>query len=302
MKFIELNKALKTQIKHLYVLTGDDVFLLNQAISLIKSATIKDLEEFNFVKLEADKINKNEFIAQLESLPIANDYRLIVLDSPSNEICSYLQKYEFADFQVVVVKNAKLSVGEQVDCSKLDKTDLSKYILNFLAKRNLIIEEQALDYIIEATSGNMAKISNELNKIADYMQGQTLVTMEIASNLVANSNEYVSFMLTNAIDNKSYENYQKIINTMAKSQTFSDIFAMLGKYFRRMQYVAINKDDSKLAVILGVKPYAIKMARQSVQKNGTKFYITLYQKYVELDYKIKSGKISADNALYELIF
>ncbi len=302
MKFIELNKSLKTEIKHLYCLNGDDSFLLSSAVRLIKDAVIKDLEEFNVAKFDADKMPKSEFIAQLETLPMGNDYRLLVLDTPSTEICNYIKSYQFEDFQVVVLKNAKLSVGEQVDCSKLDRIDISKYILNFLAKCGLNIEEQALDYIIDATSGNMAKIANELNKIADYAQGQSLVTTTIVSNLVANSSEYVSFMLTNAIDKKSYADYQKILITMTKSQTPGEIFALLGKYFRRMQYIALNKDDTKLATILNIKPYAVKMARGSVQKNGTKYYIGLYQKYVDLDYKIKSGKITADNALYELIF
>ena len=76
----------------------------------------------------------------------------------------------------------------------------------------------------------------------------------------------------------------------------------MGKYFKRMQYVALDKDDERVAKILNIKPYAVKMSRQSVSKNGVKFYISLYEKYVELDYKIKSGKISATNALYELIY
>ena len=302
MKFIELNKSLKNEIKHLYVLTGDDVFLLNSAVNLIKTATINNLEEFNFAKLDGTAITKSEFAAQLETLPIGNDYRMIVVDAPSNEVCLYLQKYQFEDFQVVVVKNAKLNAGEQVDCTKLDRADICKYIINFLTKRQMTIEEQALDYIIDATGGNMSKINNELLKIVSYLQWQTVVSINVATNLIANSSEYVSYMLTNAIDTKSYTDYQKILNTMSKSQTAGDIFAFLGKYFKRMQYIALNKDDAKLSSILAIKPYAIKMSRQNIAKNGTKFYISLYQKYVDLDYKIKSGKISAENALYELVF
>lgn len=302
MKFIELNKSLKNEIKHLYVLTGDDVFLLNSAVNLIKTATIKEFEEFNFAKLDGTATTKSEFASQLETLPIGNDYRIIVVDAPSNEVCLYLQKYQFEDFQVVVVKNAKLNAGEQVDCSKLDRADICKYIINFLTKRQMTIEEQALDYIIDATGGNMSKINNELLKIVSYLQGQTVVSMNVVTNLIANSSEYVSYMLTNAIDTKSYTDYQKILNTMTKSQTSGDIFAFLGKYFKRMQYIALNKDDTKLSNILAIKPYAIKMSRQNIAKNGTKFYISLYQKYVDLDYKIKSGKISAENALYELVF
>ncbi len=302
MKFIELNKSLKSDLRHLYVLQGDDAFLQNQAINLIKAATITDLEEFNFVKMDGNKLNKNEFIAQLETLPIVNEYRMLVVDTPANDICAYLQKYTLEDFQIVVLKNCKANFGTTVDCAKLDRIDITKYIGNFFTKRNLKIEEQAVDYIIDATDGNMSKIFNELNKIADFMQGRDLITMDVVTNLVANSSEYVSFMLTNAIDKKSYGEYQKILNSMTKSQTSSEIFAMLGKYFRRMQYIALNKDDAALASILNIKPYAIKMSRQNIAKNGTKFYIGLYQKYVDLDYKIKSGKITPDNALYSLIF
>lgn len=302
MKFLELNKSLKTDINCLYVLTGSDFFLQDQAINLIKSATIKDLEEFNYIKFDGTKLGKNELIAQLETLPICNDYRMIVIDAPSNEVCTLLQKYDFASSVVVVVKNAKISAGQTVDCDKLDRADITKYIINFLTKHQLKIEEQAVDYIIDSTNGNMSKIFNELNKIADYMQDQKIVTMQIATNLIANSNEYVSFMLTNAIDKKSYGDYQAILSSMTKSQTASEIFSMLGKYFRRMQYIAIGKDDNKLANILAIKPYAIKMSRQNIAKNGVKYYLGLYQKYVDLDYKIKSGKISAENALYQLIF
>ena len=69
-----------------------------------------------------------------------------------------------------------------------------------------------------------------------------------------------------------------------------------------MQYISLNKNDEELAKILSIKPYAVKMSRQNITKNGIKYYLNLYEKYVELDYKIKSGKITPENALYELIF
>ena len=109
-------------------------------------------------------------------------------------------------------------------------------------------------------------------------------------------------MLTNAIDKKNYTEYQKILNTMSKSQSYPEIFSYLGKYFRRMQYISLNKNDDELAGILNIKPYAVKMSRQHIAKNGIKYYINLYQKYTDLDYQIKSGEITPYNALYELVF
>ena len=304
MKFIELNKHLKEKIEPLYNIKGNDFFLIKQALSNLKSVIIKDFEEFNFVSLDAEKMKAEQLYEQMATLPIGNDYRLIIVNNPSQEIVKFLNKYEFADNSTVVVcVNAEnLSQGAIVDCSKLDRADVTKYILNHLSKCNLSIEEQALDYLIDATNGNMTNIVNELGKITSYCVDSKIVTMDIVTNLVSNSNEYAIYMLTSAIDSKNFANYQKILNDLIKSQSQIEIFAYMGKYFKRMQYIALNKNDDELAKILNIKPYAITKARQNISKNGVKFYINLYQKYIDLDQAIKSGEISATNALYELIF
>ena len=304
MNFIDLNKKLKEKIESLYNIKGDDLFLIKQALNNIKSVVVQDLEEFNFVRLDAEKLKKEQINEQILTMPIGSEYRLVVLDNPNQEIVKLLNNYDFSDISTIVVCiNAdKLTVGEVVDCTHLEKTDISKYILNYLAKNKLSIQEQALDYIIEATNSNMSKINNELNKITSYCVDTNIVTMDIVSNLVANSNEYAIYMLTNSIDNKDYSTYQKILNELSKSQSINEIFSYMGKYFKRMQYISLNKNDDELAKILNIKPYAIKMSRQHISKNGVKYYIALYEKYINLDYMIKNGKITAYNALYELIF
>lgn len=304
MKFLELTKNLKEEIKPLYNLKGEDFFLIKQAITNIKSATVINFEEFNYIKLDASKMKGSEVEENISTLPIGNDYRMVVLENPSQEVVKFLNKYTFEDNTIVVVcVNAEnLTAGEQVDCSQMEKIDVTKYVMNVLSKNSISIEEQALDYLLEATSCNMTKIVNELKKLTAYCVDSKVITMDIVTNLVANSDEYAIFMLTNAIDNKDYAKYQQILNQMSKSQTMNEIFSYMGKYFKRMQYVALNKNDDELAKILKIKPYAVKMSRQNVNKNGVKFYINLYEKYINLDYKIKSGKISVANALYELIF
>lgn len=304
MKFLELNKKLNESIKPLYNIKGNDFFLIKQAITNIKSKIILDFEEFNYVKLDAEKLKKEQVFEQIETLPMVNDHRMVVLENPNKEIVKMLNSHSFDDNSIVVVcVNAEnLNVAETIDCSPMEKTDVSKYILNYLAKNKLSIEEQALDFIIEATGGSLTNIVNELNKLVSYCCDLTTITMDIVTNLVASSDEYAIFMLTNAIDCKDFTKFQTILAQMTKSQSQGEIFSYLGKYFKRMQYVALSKNDEELSKILNIKPYAVKMARQYVAKNGVKFYINLYEKYINLDYLIKSGKITPANALYELIF
>lgn len=303
MKIIEINKHLKEKIENVYNIKGNDLFLIRNAINNIKAACIKNFEEFNFTRISGEKISKSELEATLSLLPIANEYRVVVLDNPNAEAVKIINQFKFDESTVLVTVNAdKLKVGEEIDCTKLDKADINRYVLNYLKNSGLSIMEQALDYLIEATGGDMSKISNELNKIAAYCHGKSVVELKDVMNLVSNSTEYVSYMLTSAIDEKNYAKYQQIINSMTKTLTAGEIFSYLGKYFRRMQYVAVDKNDEEVGQVLGLKPYAIKMSRQCIAKNGVKFYVGLYQKYIDLDYKIKSGKITPINALYELIF
>lgn len=303
MKIIEINKHLKEKIENVYNIKGNDLFLIRNAINNIKAACIKNFEEFNFTRISGEKISKSELEATLSLLPMANEYRVVVLDNPNAEAVKIINQFKFDESTVLVTVNAdKLKVGEEIDCTKLDKADINRYVLNYLKNSGLSIMEQALDYLIEATGGDMSKISNELNKIAAYCHGKSVVELKDVMNLVSNSTEYVSYMLTSAIDEKNYAKYQQIINSMTKTLTAGEIFSYLGKYFRRMQYVAVDKNDEEVGQVLGLKPYAIKMSRQCIAKNGVKFYVGLYQKYIDLDYKIKSGKITPINALYELIF
>lgn len=306
MKFIELNKNLKSKVQNVYKIIGDDMFLIRQTIINLKKFLITSFEEFNFVKLNAEKMKSDEIEVNLLTLPINNNYRLLVIENPNGEVCKFINKFNFSDSStVLLVLNAdKITVGETIDCTKLDRKDINNYILNYLSKLQLTIREQALDYLVDSCSSDMAKINNELNKIVSYSLGENIdvIDLNLVTNIVSYSNEYVIYMLTNAIDNKDYTTYQKMINQMNKSQSASEIFSYLGKYFRRMQYISIDKQDDELTKILNIKPYAIKISRQHIAKNGIKYYINLYQKYVDLDYKIKSGDISAKNALYELIF
>ncbi len=304
MKFIELNTNLKKEILPLYNIKGEDMFLVRQAITNLKRAVVLDLEEFNFIKLDADKMKSPDLIANITTLPIGSEHRLVVLNNPSAEVVKTLNKFDFVDNSTVVVTiNAdKLTAGETIDCTKLDKEDIQKYILNTLSKSNISIQEQALDYIIDATNGNMSFIVSELNKLISFVGEGGLIDIKTVTNLVANTTEYAVYLLTTAIDNKDYAKYQSVLNELIKNNTSNELFSYMGRYFKRMQYICINKNDDELSKILGIKPYAIKISRQAINKNGINYYINLYQKYVDLDCKIKSGEISAINALYELIF
>ena len=94
MKFIDLNKNLKEKIEHVYNITGSDGFLVKQAIANFKYALIKDFEEFDYYKADADSMKGNEADAIISTLPLGNEYRLVVFANPSNEVVKTINNFD----------------------------------------------------------------------------------------------------------------------------------------------------------------------------------------------------------------
>ena len=158
-----------------------------------------------------------------------------------------------------------------------------------------------MDYIIDISSGDLNYITNELTKVVGYTEKDEIVTIDTIKLLFTKNESYFVYNLTSAIDNRDKNQAMKILNTLQENVSISDIFMFMGSYFRKMFYCAINAKNEEIATILKTKPYAISKAREYINKNGKSFYINLFNKYVNLDYEVKSGKITPINAIYSLI-
>ncbi|MBQ3502864.1 MAG: hypothetical protein IJA72_04305, partial [Clostridia bacterium] len=240
----------------------------------------------------------------LNTMAFGDSFRMVVFTNPNNEQVKTINSLTKGLDRVVVVcvqPESKIDDAEIVDCNHLDKADLIKWVNSYLAKANAKIEKGAFDYIVDLSGGDLAYLNSELPKLISFAGDKTITREDVDLTFTKNKNYFV-YHLSNAIDLKDKKAQFNILNTLTLNQSVGDIFTFLGSYFRRMFYCAISKDtDDELANILKVKPYAISKARQMVTKNKAKYYIDLYNKYIDLDYNIKSGDISPQNAIYELL-
>ena len=304
MKFVDLKSNLQKEIKNLYVVGGNDSFLINQAIEIFKEKLVDALEEFNFQKVDASTLTDNDFVNLFATLPICSQYKLIVLENVSQNNTKAIDNFFKQPFYnvVVVIKSYLYKQGEQVDCDYLDRKDLAKWIENYLKKYDLSIDATAINYILEISNSDLGYISNELVKVVGYLDKGSKVSVEDIKLLFTKKESYFVYNLTATIDSKDKKKAFLILNSLQEDNNVGDIFTFMGSYFRKMFYVAVNTGrNEELATILKTKPYAIQKARDSINKNGKSFYINLYEKYTNLDYEIKSGKITPLNAIYSLI-
>lgn len=303
MKFLQLKKSLN-EPKSIYSITGDDEFLVSQALRILKEGLVTCFDEFNYLKVDMDNTKPSDYANLLNTMAFGDSYRLVVFNMPNIEQVKAINTLTKDLDRVVVVciqPEAKVDNAEIVDCNHLDRADLTKWLNNYLAKSNTKIEKGAFEYIIDLSSGDLAYLNTELPKLISYAGDKTITRDDVDLTFTKNKNYFV-YHLSNAIDLKDKKAQFDILNTLTLSQSVGEIFMFLGSYFRRMFYCAISKDsDENLASILKTKPYAISKARQMVTKNKPTYYIDLYNKYINLDFSIKSGDITPQNAIYELL-
>ncbi|MBQ8430807.1 MAG: DNA polymerase III subunit delta [Clostridia bacterium] len=305
MKLLELKTSLKNKVEKVYIIQGNDDFLVQQAITILKEALVEGFEDFNFIKIDASELKENDYKNLLNTLPFGSNYKLVIIKNLNQNAVKAIEKFAKEEFCgiVVAVEQPDLKIsGELINCDHLDNTDLKKWLNNYFVKNNLKVENNVFDYIIDISSSDLAYISKELEKVAGYCGSEQVVTTDIIKLLFTKNESYFVYNLTNAIDKKDKESAFKILNSLQEDVSVGEIWTFMGPHFRKMFYCATNsKNNDILATILKTKPYAILKSRENVDKNGKSFYVNLYNKYTNLDFEIKSGKISPINAIYSLL-
>lgn len=304
MKFLALKQNLSSP-KSIYTISGEDEFLKSQALKILKEQLVTFFDEFNYIKVDMDITKVAEYENIINTMPFGDSYKLVVFSHPTADqvkAINQITKNLVERVIVVCIEPAgKVDNSENIDCNYLDRIDLNKWLNNYLAKANVKIEKKALDYILDMSAGDMAYLNSELPKLLAYVGENTISLDDVNQTFTKNKNYFV-YNLSNAIDLRDKKAQFDILNSLTLAQNIGEIFTFLGSYFRRMFYCSISKQsDEQLAQILKIKPYAVTKARQYVAKNKASFYIKCYNKYINLDFSIKSGKITPQNAMYELL-
>ena len=312
MKFLDLSAKLKEEIKNVYMLIGQDAYLRQTSVKLIKKATVSNLTEsfdesiFNNENFDLTKIDE-----AVNSLPFGDGYKLVVLKEIPKLLEADKKQLEKIIENVppstcIVLDMAEninnFKQGEIIDCSSLDVLTLNKYINVECKKQNVNIEKDAANLLIEYTSASLTEIITELPKLLAYVNFEGIITVDVVKKLVKPNEDFQVFELTESLGTKNKEKSIKILNLMLKNKDVG-ILALISNHFRRIVFAGIsNYSNEELADMFKVKPYAIQKAR--IQSG---FFTKIQLKNIlnlldDVDFMIKSGKMQNENALYYLIF
>lgn len=317
MKYIELKASLKTGLSGAYLISGDDRYLCFDALKKIEDATGIMMKDMNSVVLSGGAVTARDVADAANMYPFGDALRLVVVKEFSgtkkddvSEILSYLSS-PLSSTVLVVFCPEKPEIFRgmphivPIDCSKIEPKMIAAYIKNEFAKNDISSSEEAVEKLIMFCSNDMARVTNETQKLVAFAADTKVVTPEIVEECVYQDKEYQVFELAQFLAKGDAKSALDLVDRfMVKSGAAFQILSPLYNNYRRVLFVSINKDKtaSELASLLGVKEFAIKMMKSQTDVFSSKKLKQIVDMVADCDRKIKSGLIKENVAIKTVIF
>jgi len=186
-----LNEDMKTgQFKNVYLLYGEERYLIRQYKEKLKKALISPEDTMNFSVFEGDDINIKEIIDLAETLPFFADRRVIFLENSKlfkkggDDLGEYLSDAPDTTFFVFVEeevdKRSKLykavtKYGNAIEFVTQTDETLMKWVGGRISKEGKNITQAAYQSFISKTGTDMENIEKELEKLICYTMDKEVI-------------------------------------------------------------------------------------------------------------------------------
>ncbi|GAB6084813.1 DNA polymerase III subunit delta [Alkaliphilus crotonatoxidans] len=338
MSYQQLLQAIEAkQIDKLYLLYGEEQYLIEEIVEKIKNALIaREFESLNFFQLDGKDLTLEKLIDACETLPFMAERKLIIIkdfdafqgkkrvlsETEEEQLAAYFSKIPDSTCLVFyghsAIDNRKKLVkalgkaGYLIKLDRLKEAELNKWILDFVKLQGKKIEPRELSYFISQldyfgknASQTLMDITNEIKKIIAFMGTADKIEAAHIDQISIFKFQNDIFKLLDSLGKKNLsEAMTRLDDLLAEGEVLIRLMSTLSNQIKHILATKLLLDEGyspkMVAAKIGIHPYtASKCAAQS--KNYTiKRLRELLNLFLEMDYRIKSGKIN-DRVAMELL-
>ena len=313
---------LKQQIKNkapgrLYVFHGEEVFLLNHYLGLLKKLLLDDLtESFNYTRLTNETFDLQTFADAVEAMPMMAETTFVQVDdvdlfklpeaerNKMGEIlddipdwCTVLFTYETVAWKPdkrlkrlwePVQENALI-----VEFEKQSQRDLIAWVQRHFSAHKKRISGDLCAYLIEITGGTMTALSGEIDKISAYSGADEIVRADIDA-VTEPVLDAVVFQMTDLLSAGRYDQAFGMLQQLLKMQEEPiAILGAVGGHFRRLSTARTLLDNgrnaSQLQKLCGMPDFVARKTMEAARRFRPEFCRKAARLVLETDYKMKTS-------------
>ncbi|MDD3831906.1 MAG: DNA polymerase III subunit delta [Clostridia bacterium] len=302
MKFAQLKSKLENNFFPVIVLAGEDLYLLSKGIEFIRQSLKIAFEEMNIHYFGSDA-NLDDILIACRTMPLCSDKKLVVVEQYTppkqlanepkliNKMTAYI-KNPSTDCCLVFITSKvndffNLDGIITVDCNRLEKIVIIKWIMTKCRIESVDIDKQSAGLIADYCLADMSRISKEVEKLVALKQS---ITQELVEQLVYQDIEYTAFDLANCVCLKNSKRALLLLDKMlSDKEKPREVFVRLYGTYRRMFYSLISKQtNAELASQLNVKEYAVVKAKESARR----YTPVQLRKALDLFYRVDKSRYS----------
>lgn len=327
----DLEKKLKLgQLESLYLLYGEETYLLENCLKKIKNLFGELVKGINYV--EIDDTNLQNLIYEIETPAFGYEKKLIIVKNvglfkrevkkKGADFSNYRDRlidYLKVNKEIIKESVVLVFIEEGVDKTKILSTleELNACICNFeyqklpniMARLKAIckayevqINDANLKYFIECVGTNMQDLINEIRKQIEYAGKGNEISKESIDLLATKQMESVIFDLTDNLGKKNIKQARIVLNNLLYSkEPIQKILITLYNHFKKLFITKLAIEQNRnLAECMNLKPNQMFLVNK-YRAQSEYFKIlelkAILEQLINLDTNYKQGKIDLNVGL-----
>ena len=331
MDYDDLEKEINTNLKSLYLLYGQEQYLIDMSVKKIKKKFDELVQGINYIVI--DETNTEEIIPNIEMPAFGYDRKLIIVknsglfkkdgrkktESPIQEkVSNYInENHDMLDESVVLVfieeeadKNSVFdAVSKYGSVCKIDELKVNQ-LINKLKKicdlYEVGVSQATLNYFVENCGTNLQNLINEIRKLIEYKgKGGTIEIADI-NKLSIKQIESIIFDLTDNLATRKIDKSLEILdNLIYQKEPLQKILITLYGHFKKLYICGESINSNKDIVnVLKLKPnqtFLINKYKNQAKHFKVKELRKILSDFADLDYNYKVGNIDLDVGLRSVL-
>lgn len=314
----------KGAISPIYLFQGQELFLMEEALELLKKVLVPpESEDFALNKFAAEDANIGELLDLAQTMPFLSKRRVIILtdaqELPTNaqkQMIPYIGNPNASTCLIMTATKldsrtkfaqALVEQGEVVQFWKLFDRDLPPWIVNRAKRYGYGMSQQTAAYFFEIVGNELRQLDNELKKVIAYANAKEITTA-IVQQVVGDVRERDVFELVDAISTGNIIHALKILRQLLiEGEEPLKILAMVTRQIRLLWKAKAWLNEQRgmsaqqLAGKIGVSPRSAEALQQQVQRFSQQKLKFALKRLGSVDRALKSSANAPEIALEDLL-
>jgi len=305
----------------LILLYGEDTFRSRGKLNeIIKEYQAKHKTGLNLIRFNENSLDFDKIKQSIGAVSMFDEKKLIILENIlknkdfQGEFFSYIKKNKLKDSQeiiLVIYQEGKIDAAIKrrinlfEEFKPLEGLDLANWVKREIAKHKMNIDQMSLKKLVAYVGNDLWQMNSEIGKLISYKAGESINERDIDL-LVKSKVDLNIFKTLDALAQKDKKTALRLLHEhISQGENENYLLSMFVYQLRTLiklkDLVEKGTPFYSLAQKSGLHPYVVKKSSSQIRNFSLDQLKRIYQRLLEIDSGIKTGRIDGLTALDILV-